>query len=91
MVHTHLSELVLIDMSLDWATIDILAPALLYVEKLYLVRNNCRKICSEFKINKLHWKHLRYLNLEGNNIESWDEIEGFRVLNELTHLIVNKN
>ena len=63
----------------------------MYVEKLFLVRNNCSKICSEFKINKDNFKHLRYLNLEQNGIESWDEVEGFRVLNELQHLIVNKN
>lgn len=55
------------------------------------MRNNCNNICSEFKINKDNFKHLRYLNLEQNGIESWDEISGFRALNELTHLIINKN
>ena len=83
LMHQHLSELVLIDMSLDWSQIHILSPTLVYVEKLFLVRNNCSKICTEFKINKDNFKHLRYLNLEQNNIESWDEVEGFRVLNEL--------
>jgi hypothetical protein len=34
---------------------------------------------------------LRYLNLEQNGISSWDEISGLRVLNGLTHLILNKN
>ena len=61
----------------------MLAPTLVYVENLYLVRNNCSKICSEFTIDKNHFKHLRYLNLEQNNITSWDEVAGFRVLNEL--------
>ena len=46
MMSTHLHELVLIDMGLDWEQIDILSPTLLYVESLFLVRNNCRKICS---------------------------------------------
>jgi hypothetical protein len=44
------------------------------VEKLFLVRNNCSKICSEYQINKDHFKHLRYLNLEQNGIASWDEL-----------------
>jgi len=91
LVHTHLHELVLIDMSLDWSQLDILAPTLLYVEKLFLVRNNCSKICSQYEIDKQYWKNLRYLNLEQNGIESWDEIAGFRKLNDFTHLIVNKN
>lgn len=41
LVHTHLHELVLIDMALEWSQLDILAPTLIYVENLYLVRNNC--------------------------------------------------
>jgi Leucine-rich repeat (LRR) protein len=78
-------------MSLDWSQINILSPTFVYVEKLFLVRNNCSKICSEHTINKENFKHLRYLNLEQNNIASWDEVAGFRVLNELSHLIINKN
>jgi len=31
------------------------------------------------------------LNLEGNGIESWDELAGFKHLKDFTHLIVNKN
>jgi len=76
---------------LEWSQLDILAPTLLYVEQLYLVRNNCRKICSQFEISKDHWKNLRVINLEQNGIESWDEIVGFRVLNDLQKIIVNKN
>ena len=76
-------ELVLIDMSLDWSQIDILAPTLVYVENLYLVRNNCKKICSEYTIDKDLFKNLRYINLEGNDIESWDELCGFRTLKDL--------
>lgn len=87
----HLNELVLIDMGLDWSQIDILAPTLVYVENLYLVRNNCRKICSEYTISKEYFKNLRYLNLEQNGIESWAEIEGFRILQDFQYLIINKN
>lgn len=68
-----------------------MAPALLYVENLYLVRNNCKKICSEYTIDKDTWKNLRYLNLEGNGIESWDELAGFRNLKEFQYLVINKN
>jgi hypothetical protein len=90
-VPCHLHELVLIDMSLEWSQIDILSPTLIYVENLYLVRNNCRKICSEFTISKDLFKNLRYLNLEQNGIESWDELVGFRVLPNFKHLVVTKN
>jgi len=78
-------------MSLDWSQIDILAPTLIYIEQLYLVRNNCSKISSEYQISKEYFKNLRYLNLEQNGIESWDELTGFGVLRELKFLIVNKN
>ena len=61
------------------------------MENLYLVRNNCKKICSEYTINKDLFKNLRYINLEGNDIESWDELVGFRVLKDLQQIIVNKN
>lgn len=91
LIPTHLHELVLIDMSLDWGQIDILAPTLVYVENLYLVRNNCKHICSKYEINKDYFKNLRYLNLEENGIESWDELAGFRKLNDFQYLIVNKN
>lgn len=91
LVATNLFELVLIDCSLEWSQIDILAPALLYVENLLLARNNCKKICSEFEISKTYWKNLRFLNLEQNGIESWDELAGFRALDGLQKLIVNKN
>lgn len=91
MVPLHLNELVLIDMSLDWSQIDILAPAFHYVEQLYLVRNRCQKICSEFTIDKQVFRNLRMLNLEDNGIESWDELIGFRNLPHFERLIVNKN
>jgi hypothetical protein len=32
MINPYLKELILIDMALDWSTIDILAPTLVYVE-----------------------------------------------------------
>ena len=46
LVHPHLYEVVFIDMGLDWSQIDILAPALIYVEHMHLVRNYCSKISS---------------------------------------------
>ena len=82
-MHQHLSELVLIDMALEWSQIDILSPTLLYVENLFLVRNNCSHICTKFSIDKDTYKNLRFLNLEQNGIASWDELVGLRVLNDL--------
>jgi len=46
-----LKELILIDMGLDWGQIDILSPTLQSVEELFLVKNKCSKISSEYKIN----------------------------------------
>ena len=34
---------------------------------------------------------LKFLNLQGNNIESWDEVSEFRVLPNLKRLTLNKN
>ena len=91
LIHTHLFELVFIDMALDWEQIDTLAPVLCYCEHLHLVNNNCSKICSLYKIPKTHFKLLKFINLENNNIDSWDEIIEFRHLERLTKLILNKN
>jgi len=91
MVPLHLKELVLIDMSLDWGQIDILSPTFVYVEELFLVRNNCSEICSKYTIDKNVWKNLRMLNLEQNGIKSFDELSEFRVLADFNRLILNKN
>ena len=91
MIHPFLQELVLIDMSLDWSQIDVLAPALVYVEQLHLVRCQCNKICSEYAISKDYFKNLKFINLEQNGIESWDELVGFRTLPVLKRLTVSKN
>jgi len=64
MINPHLKELILIDMSLDWGQIDILAPTLVYVEQLHLVRCNCTHISSKYPISKDHFKNLKFLNLE---------------------------
>ena len=42
-------------------------------------------------INKNTWKNLRYLNLEENGIQTWDELKNFRELNDLRQLVINKN
>ena len=48
LIHTSLSEVIFIEMALDWPQILALAPVLCYVEQLHLVRNNCNKICSMY-------------------------------------------
>jgi len=69
----------------------VLAPVLVYVEQLHLVRCNCRHISSKYAISKEHFKHLKFLNVEENGIESWDEIVGFRTLPVLKRLTLSKN
>ena len=83
MTHTHLYELVFIEMGLDWEQINILTPVLSYCENLHLVNNYCSKICSLYKVPKDHFKLLKFINLENNGIESWDEIVEFRHLERL--------
>jgi hypothetical protein len=91
LIHPHLYEVVLIEMGLDWEQINILAPVLIYVEHLHLVRNFCSKICTSYKLPLQHFKLLKFINLEENGIESWDEVVGFRDLPILKRLNVNKN
>lgn len=91
MINLHLTELVLIDMALDWSQIDVLAPTLVYVEQLHLVRCRCKHISSKYQISKEYFKNLKFINLEQNGIESWDEIQGFRNLPILKRLTISKN
>ena len=78
-------------MALDWEQVNTLAPILCYVEQLHLVRNNCNKICSLFQIPRDHFCRLKFINLEQNGIESWDEVIEFRHLPNLKRLTLNKN
>lgn len=92
MINLFLNELVLIEMALDWSQIDILSPTLIYVENLHLVRNQCSVICSKYTIPaKTYFKNMKFINLEGNGIESWDEIIEFRQLPSLKRLTLSKN
>ena len=56
-----------------------------------MVRCNCRHISSKYAISKENFKHLKFLNVEQNGIESWDEIIGFRALPVLKRLTLSKN
>jgi Leucine-rich repeat (LRR) protein len=69
----------------------VLAPTLVYVEQLHLVRCHCKKISTQFTISKEYFKNLKFLNLEQNGIESWDELVGFRTLPVLKRLTISKN
>lgn len=55
LINPSLKELILIDMALDWGQIDILAPTFIFIEQLQLVRNKCKKVCSEYTISKEHF------------------------------------
>jgi hypothetical protein len=48
MINPYLKELILIDMALDWGQIDVLAPTLVYVEQLHLVRCHCTHVSSKY-------------------------------------------
>ena len=39
----------------------------------------------------MHFKLLKFINLEDNGIESWDEIVEFRHLESLKRITLNKN
>ena len=86
LINPYLKVLVLIGMKLDWSQIDILSPTLTYVEELHLWRNNWNKISSEYEISKDVWRHLKFINLEDNNITDWEEIQGFRKLDKVKKL-----
>jgi hypothetical protein len=86
LINPYLKVLVLIGMELDWSQIDIVSPALTYVEELILCRNKCNKISSEYEISKDVWRHLKFINLEENNIDDWEEIQGFRKLEKIKKL-----
>ena len=68
-----------------------LAPAFKYIEQLHLVRNKCSVICSQYPLPVEHLKNLKFINLEGNSIASWDEVIEFRNLPNLKRLTLNKN
>ena len=78
-------------MGLDWSQIDILAPVMCYIENLHLCQNQCSRIFTQFKLPKEHFKLLKFVNLEENGIESWDEVDEFRRLPNLKRLTLNKN
>jgi len=49
-------------------------------------------ICSKYTIPaKDHFKNLKFINLEENGIESWDEVIEFRKLDFLKRLTLSKN
>jgi len=91
MINPYLKELILIDMALDWSQVDILAPTLVYIEQLHLVRCSCKHVSTKYHISKDFFKNLKFINLEQNGIESWDEVVGFRTLPVLKRLTVSKN
>ena len=92
LINQSLKVLVLIGVNIDWSQIDILTPVLApYIEELHLCRNKCSKISSKYEIDAKAWKNLKYLNLEENDIEDWDEIQGFRNCPIMKNLGLNKN
>ena len=44
-----------------------------------------------YQVPRDHFRLLKFINLEGNNIESWDEVIEFRHLDNLKRLTLNSN
>ena len=56
-----------------------------------MVRCHCKQISSKYTISKEFFKNLKFINLEQNGIESWDEVVGFRNLPVLKRMTLSKN
>lgn len=83
-----LKILVLNSMDLDWNEAMILIPHLPYLEELHLFKNRCSLV----SINPLLFNNLKLLNLQENQINSWDMInQNCSVLPHLEKLILNQN
>ena len=91
LVSQTLRILVLINMRLDWAQIQILSPALIDIEELWLSRNICSHIGLTYQVNLQHFKFLKLLDLEQNGICDWDQIAPFGKLKFFEQLILNIN
>lgn len=64
---------------------------LCYIENLHLCKNQCSHIFTQYKLQKEHFKLLKFVNLEENGIDNWDEVDEFRRLPNLKRLTLNKN
>ena len=73
-------------MKLDWSQVDVLLPYFTYLEELHLCRNFCSIISSKFTIPKGVFNELKYLNLEENRIDDWEELNEFRKLKSLKRI-----
>eukprot|EP00357_Protocruzia_adherens_P002993 CAMPEP_0114996870 /NCGR_PEP_ID=MMETSP0216-20121206/14572_1 /TAXON_ID=223996 /ORGANISM="Protocruzia adherens, Strain Boccale" /LENGTH=547 /DNA_ID=CAMNT_0002361165 /DNA_START=60 /DNA_END=1700 /DNA_ORIENTATION=- len=92
----NLRTLVLIGMKIDWTQVEFIAPFLGNLTELLLCKNLCSKL-TDLKSVQSHgadspiFGSLKTLNLEENNIESWDEVLKLGHLAGLERLIVNNN
>lgn len=83
--------LVLNHTSITWKQVDKLKDYLPHIEELHLMGNNLTEITPTSSANVQGFDSLRLLNLEDNNISSWDEIVKLSQLRCLAKLFLNKN
>ncbi|XP_068647761.1 tubulin-folding cofactor E [Aristolochia californica] len=80
---------------ISWQQVEILEQSLPAIEELHLMANKLKTITREPSSQAVTFvqgfEHLRLLNLEGNCIESWDEIVKLSQLKSLKELHLNKN
>ncbi|EFJ23244.1 hypothetical protein SELMODRAFT_175129 [Selaginella moellendorffii] len=76
--------------SLSWEQVDMLSKSLPFVEELHLRHNNIRLLQTSGEAVE-GFEELRVLNLEGNSLESWDEMMKLSSLRSLKTLNVSGN
>lgn len=92
LINPKLKILSLIAMELGWEDIMILSKSFKMLEELWLCQNNCSKISSLNETNELaNLNSLKLLNLEENDIKSWNEISCFSILENLEKLYLGLN
>ncbi|GAA0149380.1 chaperone [Lithospermum erythrorhizon] len=83
--------LVLNHTCITWKQVEVLKDYLPDIEELHLMGNNLTEITPTSSSTVQGFDSLRFLNLEDNNISSWDEIVKLSQLKCLTKLFLNKN
>lgn len=89
-VFSNLQVIALISMNLTWKTLDKLLPMFTNVHELIL----CFNQLSDFEnltLTGSHFKNLELLNMEGNNLQSFDGLLKLKDSPRLSKLILNKN
>lgn len=94
LINKNLKILALIGMELNWKDIEVLSPAFKCIEELWICRNNCSLITSEYdplKMNLHNFDSLKVFNVEENGIYKWTELAILSSLPNLEKIIASLN